>query len=81
MNNAQLYDRLKNLGIISVNSYQIFMFRINIHIEIRRRFGIFQFEINLIACDIYNADFDEDEMILWAPDETYDSINYMDELD
>lgn len=81
MNNAQLYDRLKNLGIIPVNSYQIFMLRTNTHIEIRRRFGVFQFEINLIDCVFYNADFDEDEIILWAPDETYDGINYMDELD
>jgi hypothetical protein len=77
MNNAQLYDRLKHLGAIPVNSYQIYMLRINTHIEIRCRFGVFQFEMNLINCDFYDADFDEDQMNLWIPDE----INYMDELD
>jgi len=75
MNTVQKYNRLKNFEAIPVNSYQIFMLRINIHIELYRRFGVFQ--MNLINCNFYWGDFDEEKIEQFIPDE----INYMDELD
>jgi hypothetical protein len=84
MNAHQKYNRLKNLGAF-IDSYQIYMIRINAHIEIYHKFNMcapdFEFKINIVNYNLYNADFDSNRIDLWVSDEVSDEINYMDELD
>jgi hypothetical protein len=40
-----------------------------------------EFKMNVIGCNCYQADFDDDNIVLWKIDEIEDKLNYMDKIE